>query len=73
MQWDPRVPDTNNIFEITAMSVSRLNVELPAQLEEVEDAPSDSSFRQRSIRNRLTGAALLTVLFALYWLYGWAG
>lgn len=57
---------------ISAMSVSRLNVELPPQ-EELEDAPSDGNFRRGSIRNRLTGAAMLTVLFGLYWLYGWAG
>jgi hypothetical protein len=57
---------------ISAMSVSRLNVELPTQ-QELEDAPSDSNIRRGSIRNRLTGAAMLTVLFGLYWLYGWAG
>ncbi len=54
------------------MSVSRLNIELPPQWE-LDDAPSDSNFRRGSIRNRLTGAALLTVLFGFYWLYGWAG
>jgi hypothetical protein len=54
------------------MSISRLNVELTPQLE-VEDTPSDSKFRKGSIRNRLAGAALLTIMFGLYWLYGWAG
>lgn len=57
------------------MSISRMNEETAQQLEgdEVEETPRNSNFKRAPMRNRLTGAALLTVLFALYWLYGWAG
>lgn len=52
-----------------------MNEETAQQLEgdEVEETPRNSNFKRAPMRNRLTGAALLTVLFALYWLYGWAG
>lgn len=56
------------------MSISRLNAHQPPHVElETEQPVHDSNPKRGLIRNRLTGAALLTVLFGLYWLYGWAG
>jgi hypothetical protein len=56
------------------MIIPRMNEETAQKLEadevqETEETNRDSSFKRAPISNRITGVALLTVLFALYcWL-----